>query len=87
MKFLALAATLALAGSVAAAPHGKHTETDHNICGNAGMYCCNKVIKKVQVDKTGKEQHGLLTDLINLGNIQDLSIFDQCSKLDIAVRR
>ncbi|KAL1957031.1 hypothetical protein VTO42DRAFT_6408 [Malbranchea cinnamomea] len=93
MKFSIAAAALALAGFAVAAPgysaHPPSTEVEfehenQNICGRAQLNCCNKEITKISGDK-GHELHGILDSLLEIGDIQNVGIFDQCSKLDLQV--
>lgn len=88
MKFSTSAAILALASVVAAAPgygptpHGGSVSAEQfvNSCGRNNIECCNKEVSRKEVNPT--TNGGLLNALNGIG-LDSLSVFDQCSKLDI----
>ncbi|KAI1964008.1 hypothetical protein LOZ58_001869 [Ophidiomyces ophidiicola] len=53
-------------------------------CGNQNLSCCNKEINKVDA-KGVDSDFGVLTGIAKNINLENLSIFDQCSKLDIGL--
>ncbi|WEW56061.1 hypothetical protein PRK78_001496 [Emydomyces testavorans] len=93
MKFFFSASFFALATAVAAAPgYGPSAGTPPSLtneqaiakCGNANLSCCNKEINKVNAQGVDSD-FGVLNGLLKNANIQDISVFDQCSKLDVGV--
>lgn len=74
MKFSIVSAALALASTVVAIP-------DSNICGQANLNCCNE--QKGKLDNDVDADPGLLNNLLKLGDIEDITLFGQCSDLDL----
>lgn len=74
MKFSIVSAALALASTVVAMP-------DSNICGQANLNCCNE--QKTEFDSDVDPDAGLLNKLLDIGDIKDITLFGQCSDIDL----
>ncbi|EER27741.1 hypothetical protein D8B26_006156 [Coccidioides posadasii str. Silveira] len=89
MKFFTAASFFALATAVAAAPsynQGTPSVTKEQAiakCGNSNISCCNKQVNKISA-KGPDTDIGVLNGLLKNVNLEDIPIFDQCSKLNIA---
>ncbi|EEP78984.1 predicted protein [Uncinocarpus reesii 1704] len=88
MKFFYTASFFALATAASCAPnYASKPAVNQKIaaqCGNENLSCCNKQINKV--DATGADtDFGVLNGIVKNLNIQDISVFDQCSKLNIPI--
>ena len=92
MKFFYSASFFALATAVAAAPnYGPAPASPPSLtnqqaaiaqCGNENLKCCNKEINNVKA-KGVDSDFGVLNGIIKSLNIEDVSIFDQCSKINV----
>ena len=74
MKFSITSIVLAFASAVVSMP-------DSNVCGQAALSCCNE--NKGKMDTDNNQSPGLLNNLLGIGDIEDITLFGQCSDLDL----